>query len=198
MHKHKSYARWPLEQPIIHVDNSNDPGSPSPLESPSDEGPEDAQIQPIILDYPAPEGAFTWAAGPDEPPPLADTSTENTDDEGADDSTSAPPTVYDTGANTHVVTSMGAFSGTVAEGNCSTGGSERAALEVASTAAYRAGGMVVTTDNACLGFNAVTRPARARHVAPIYHTRPQPQFRALLSARLLKAVYDPKAGPKGD
>jgi hypothetical protein len=122
---------------------------------------------------------------PDEPPPLVDTSTENTDDEGADDRTSAPTTVYDTGATTHVVTSMGAFSGAVAEGNCSTGGSERAALEVA----YRAGGIVVTTDNACLGFNAVTRPAHWRY--HVYHPRPRPQFRALVTA------YDPEAGNKG-
>jgi hypothetical protein len=198
MHKHKAFARWPIEHPIIPVGNSNvDP--PSPLESPSDEGSEDARIQPIILDYPVPECAFTWAAGPDEPPPLADTSTENTDDEGADNSISAPPTVFDTGANTHIVSSMGAFSGTVTEGNCSTGGNERAALEVASAAAYKAGGMVVTTDNACLGFNAITRPASARHVAPIYHVRRQPQFKALLSATLLKATFDPKAPwPKGN
>jgi hypothetical protein len=154
MHKHKAYARWPIEHPIIPTGDSYvDP--PSPLESASD-----------------------------EPPPLTDTSTENTDDEGADNRNScqdhhagcverrrcnkfhSPPgrvasnlpgrpyvmlgrlhvplTVFDTGATTHIVSSMGALS---------TGGNERAALELASAAATTAGVTVVTTDNACLGSN---------------------------------------------
>jgi hypothetical protein len=173
MHKHKAYARWPIEHPIIPTSDSFvDP--PSPLESASD-----------------------------EPPPLEDTSTENTDDEGADDRTSAPTTVYDTGATAHVVPSMGASSGAVAEGNFSAGGNERTALahnlfhfapgRVATNLPGRPHGLLVTTDNACLGFNSVTRPAHWRY--HVYHPRPAPQFRALVTAH--DPAHDPEAGNKG-
>jgi hypothetical protein len=155
----------------------------------------------------------------DEPPPLSDTSTESTDDEGAGNRNSCqdhhdgcvdrrrcnkyhcppgrvasnlpgrpyamldrlhvPLTVFDTGATTPIVSSMGALS---------TGGNEHAALEVASAAAITAGVVAVTTDNACFGSNVIDRPAVAP--APLYHERPD--FKALLTAKLVKATYVPK------